>query len=327
MGKPSAPKPADPVKTASAQTGSNVSTAVANSYLNNVNQVTPDGSLTYTTSGYKDVYDPVGKKTYKIPITTATQTLSAGQQALKAESDQTQMNLATLGKNQSARLDGLLSKPVNLNNDAIENRLMDLGRRRLDPMMQRNREALDQKLANQGIGLGSRAYEQAVGMQGQQENDAYNSLLLQGRQQSISEIMQERNQPLNEISALLSGSQIQNPNFVNANNYGIPTTDFAGIQANYDNGMMNRYNSQMGAWQSGVGGLLGLGANLLSDKRAKDDVKRVGKTNDGTPIYTYKYKTGGPTQMGVMAQELKKKKPGAVKKTASGLLAVDYSKV
>lgn len=327
MGKPKAPKPADPVKTASAQTGTNISTALANSYLNNVNQVTPDGSLTYSTSGYQDVYDPIGKKTYKIPITTATQTLSAGQQAVKNQSDQTELNLATLARNQSARLDGLLSKPVDLNNEAVEGRLMDLGRKRLDPLMQRNREALDQRLANQGIALGSRAYDQAQGLLGQQENDAYNQLMLTGRQQSISEIMQERNQPLNEITALMSGSQIGQPNFVPTNNYGIPTTDFAGIQANYDQGMMNRYNAKMGAWQSGMGGLLGMGANLLSDRRAKKDIKRVGKTDGGEPIYTYKYKGGGPTQMGVMAQSVKKTNPGAVAKTPSGLFAVDYSKV
>lgn len=63
-----------------------------------------------------------------------------------------------------------------------------------------------------------------------------------------------------------------------------------------------------------------------SDRRMKEDVKRVGKTDDGTPIYTYRYKSGGPVQMGVMAQELEKKNPGAVH-NVGGLLAVDYSKV
>jgi hypothetical protein len=46
--------------------------------------------------------------------------------------------------------------------------------------------------------------------------------------------------------------------------------------------------------------------------------------DDGTPIYTYKYKGGGsPTMMGVMAQDVVKKKPKAVTEHG-GILAVDY---
>ncbi len=40
-------------QTAAASTPTNVGTAVANAYLGNVNQVTPDGSLTYSQSGTK----------------------------------------------------------------------------------------------------------------------------------------------------------------------------------------------------------------------------------------------------------------------------------
>ncbi len=48
MCSPSIPEPPDPKETAAAQTGTNVSTAIANSILGNVNQVTPYGSLNYT---------------------------------------------------------------------------------------------------------------------------------------------------------------------------------------------------------------------------------------------------------------------------------------
>ena len=84
--------------------------------------------------------------------------------------------------------------------------------------------------------------------------------------------------------------------------------------------------------KQGMGGadwaaLAGTAAMLFfSDRRLKEDVKKVGMTDDGLPIYTYKYKSGGPTQMGVMAQDLQKKKPDAVH-NVGGLLAVDYSKV
>ena len=51
MGKSKAPKPPDPVRTAAAQTATNIGTALAEGALNRVNQVTPDGALTYVRSG------------------------------------------------------------------------------------------------------------------------------------------------------------------------------------------------------------------------------------------------------------------------------------
>lgn len=66
---------------------------------------------------------------------------------------------------------------------------------------------------------------------------------------------------------------------------------------------------------------------MLSDKRAKTDIERVGKTDEGTPIYKYRYKGGNQMQMGVMAQDVLKKQPEAVSLHPSGLFQVDYSQV
>ena len=82
---------------------------------------------------------------------------------------------------------------------------------------------------------------------------------------------------------------------------------------------------------SGLMGMVGsIGAAavplMFSDKRLKTDIKKVGKTNDGLPVYTYKYKGDDKTQMGVMAQDVEKKNPSAVK-TIDGFKAVNYSKV
>lgn len=62
MGKssPSAPAQPDPVKTANAQTASNKETAYWNAVLNNVNQVTPYGNLTYEQSGGGKTYNQAG---------------------------------------------------------------------------------------------------------------------------------------------------------------------------------------------------------------------------------------------------------------------------
>lgn len=114
MGGKSAPKAPDPKATAAAQTGTNVTTAIANGYLGNINQITPDGNLTYSYGGMKTVKDPTTGATYQVPTTTVTQTLSKQQQAIKNQQDIASKNLATTGAQQSARLNGLLSTPFNL---------------------------------------------------------------------------------------------------------------------------------------------------------------------------------------------------------------------
>ena len=113
MGKgSSAPAAPDPYKTASAQTGTNVATTIANQHLGNVNQVTPYGSLTYDQTGTYNYTDPTSGKTYDLPTYTATQSLSPHQQQLMGINNQTQTNLANLGRNQSANIMSTLSNPM-----------------------------------------------------------------------------------------------------------------------------------------------------------------------------------------------------------------------
>lgn len=69
----------------------------------------------------------------------------------------------------------------------------------------------------------------------------------------------------------------------------------------------------------GVGGLL----SLFSDERVKENIRAVGKTNDGQKIYSYNYK-GNPTPtMGLLAHEVEKKHPKAVS-SVGGVKAVNY---
>lgn len=79
----------------------------------------------------------------------------------------------------------------------------------------------------------------------------------------------------------------------------------------------------------GLMGMLGFGAQalplLFSDVRLKEDIKKVGKTDDGLGVYQYRYKAGGPVHIGLMAQEVEKKRPDAVQ-TVNGFKAVDYAK-
>jgi len=65
----------------------------------------------------------------------------------------------------------------------------------------------------------------------------------------------------------------------------------------------------------------------LSDERLKEDQELVGHTKDGLPIYTYRMRGSQRKQMGVMAQDVERYNPSAVRHHASGFKMVDYSKV
>lgn len=87
-------------------------------------------------------------------------------------------------------------------------------------------------------------------------------------------------------------------------------------------------NTFGGAGPGGTGGLyVGPGAYTPSDRRLKQDIKKVGKLDDGTNVYSYKYKGGGLSQLGVMAQEVEKKYPEAVADMPSGFKGVNYSEL
>jgi hypothetical protein len=60
--------------------------------------------------------------------------------------------------------------------------------------------------------------------------------------------------------------------------------------------------------------------------RVKTDIKRVGETDGGLGVYTFRYKWGGPVQMGVLAQEVEQVTPSAVHEFG-GIKAVDYAEI
>ena len=64
---------------------------------------------------------------------------------------------------------------------------------------------------------------------------------------------------------------------------------------------------------------------FFSDKRLKKDIKEIGETHDGQPIYSYKYSGDDRTQIGLMAQDVEKKHPEAVG-LMGGYKTVDYKK-
>jgi hypothetical protein len=327
MRAPSPPQPPDPMETGRAQAASNTATATTQSLINMVDQYTPEGQLTYSRIGEEQVPDGLGG-ILTVPRFRADQQLSPGQQEIFDIGQQTERNIAGIGRDQSARIGDLLGQPVSLDNEAVESRLFDLGSRRLDPVFAQQEENLRTRLANQGIRPGSAAFDSEMRQFGEGRNDAYNNLLLSGRGQSVQEILAERNQPINEISALLSQSQVSQPQFVNTPQTGVGGVDYSGI-------VRDNYNQQLTAWQQQqqgnnamMGGLFGLGSSaigLFSDIRLKSNIRRIGTHPLGIGVYAYDI--FDRREIGVMAQELAAVMPDAVVPHSSGFLTVNYDMI
>lgn len=79
----------------------------------------------------------------------------------------------------------------------------------------------------------------------------------------LSEMFANRNQPINEIGALLGTGQVQSPQFANTPTPQMPTTDFAGIQANNYQQQLQRQQLQQQGGQGLLGGLFGLGSSAI----------------------------------------------------------------
>lgn len=184
-------------------------------------------------------------------------------------------------------------------------------------------QILSGQLASYGTGL-STAQAQA--------NQALTANQLEFGQQAY-----ERELPINEVTALEAGGQVGMPSFVSTPQTGVANTNVAGItQQSYED-QLNAWQTQQAQQQSTFGNIFGglaslgsawLMAPVASDRRVKTDIKRVGKTDSGIPVYVFRYKSGGPVQMGVMAQDLEKRsKVAKAVREIGGVKHVDYSQI
>jgi hypothetical protein len=140
--------------------------------------------------------------------------------------------------------------------------------------------------------------------------------------QELQKQLALRNQPLNEITGLMSGSQLQMPQFQGYNPTNIaPAPVFAGAQAQGAANMQN-YGIQQSGANATTSGLFGLAGAALSDRRLKSNIERIGTHKLG--IGVYEYDILGERQQGVMADEVEKVMPEAVLMHPSGYKMVNY---
>jgi hypothetical protein len=249
---------------------------------------------------------------------------------------------------------------------------------RLQPQMNQQRDAQAARLANQGIVAGTKAYDNAMrtfnqgqndlltnsqlagqgigqnlftqGLQGAQFGNAAQQQILANRlananlgnaaqQQQFNQALTQYNMPLNTLSALRTGAQVQNPSFVNsAQQATTGGADILGASQMGYNAQMGDFNAQNAAQQnfnSGLMGLAGAGVMKYSDIRTKQNIKQIDCLANGLPVYEYEYRpefknnplAGHGKFVGVMAQEVQTVIPAAVITLSNGYLAVDYGKL
>jgi Chaperone of endosialidase len=99
-----------------------------------------------------------------------------------------------------------------------------------------------------------------------------------------------------------------------------------GANTSIGNANANADLAKSGANANILGGLLGLGGLFLSDERAKEDIEPIGELYDGQEIYRFKYKGDDAVHVGLIAQEVEERDPGAVVEFPDGLKRVDYAR-
>jgi hypothetical protein len=337
LGFKKSPPPPDYVGAARETAEGNLEAARAATTANRVNQYTPYGNLTYQRTG-KDDY---GNDIWRADVTLSP----AEQQKLD------QQNALGIG------LAGSQNKALEYVNQNLENpfdtsKLASVGinpgetysdaiMRRLQPQMDRANKQLDTTLANQGIPVGSEAWKAAKEQQAMAQNDQLTSAVVGGfdkglaaRQQGLQEAAYLRNEPINLLSSLRTGSQVSNPNFINTPQQA--TTSGPDILGATQMG----YNAQLGASNAAnaqAGNLMGaaaqIGAAFLSDIRVKENIEFIGKDpQSGLNIYGFEYANpwkaigGYGRHIGHMAQEVEQIYPHAVIEI-DGIKHVNYGAI
>ena len=297
MGKPSAPAAPDYAAAATAQGVANQKAGQQTAVLNNPNIISPYGNQTvsYDMAGG---YDGTPQPTITQTLTPDAQAALTAQQGVqKSLADLGLMGTKTVqnvmstpfqyqgpGIQTGLDMSGVAKMPVNAGTTG-QAAIMA----RLQPQIDQQTKATAQTLANQGITPGSEAYNNAMREQQQGQNDLLSQAALQGigldmnanlqgynqalgagqfgntaAQQAMQQQLGLYNVPLNQITALMSGSQIQAPQFQQYTGGGqigaAPVAQAATNQGNYDTA---NYNSQMQALSGlyqGIGSIGGAAA-------------------------------------------------------------------
>ena len=290
MGKKAAPPPTpDYAGAAVAQGAANVESARATAKLSNPNIYTPYGTQLVSYDGdvptVRQTLTPTAQKTLEAQQGVELSLANLGSKGAQTASNVLDKPFSFGGPDVQTSLDlsNVAKMPVNAGMTGQE-AIMS----RLEPSLARQRTSTETNLINQGLRPGTEAYDNAINLLGQQETDARTQAVLQGlnldiganaqgynqalqtgqfgntaQQQALAQAIQSRQMPLNEINALMSSSQIENPQFGAYSGANVaPAPVFAGAQAQgqFEQNKYNQQVAQNNAMTQGLFSLAGAGA-------------------------------------------------------------------
>lgn len=303
-----------------------------------VAQSTPFGNLNYQQTGT----GPGG-----IPLYSSQQTLSPQLQSIldTLQSD-TNHQLSTGGFGTGTAAD-TIGGVTNGNTSALVNDWMKF----MQPSFTTQTQQLDTQLRNQGLMPSQSSnpsdpstwgpYERAMNQLQTNQNQALSGFVVQAEPQAYSQAVSNYLMPLTTSSALMNliPSSYLPQSYTNPPQLNIQPTNVGQIQANTQDELNQQFEMEQQQQNALMNGLFGLGSAtigaagkaggfgaLLSDERLKEDIERVGATDAGTPIYSYRLKGSDATQLGFMAQDLEEIVPDAVEETDDGWKTVDYAR-
>ena len=277
-------------------------------------------------------------------------TLSPAGQQLLDRQNRTSSQLAGLQDAAVQRVGDAANSPLPgvYNPQEDTNNARDLILARMEPALNRDQEALRTQLVNQGFSPNSQAFTTSMDQFGRQKNDAYQQASLSGinlgqQQQAMryAQALQNRGIPLNELNAIRTGSQVQNPNFSGVPQQGaVGGPNLTGAMQGTYNAALGNANAENAASANTQAGLFGLAASTssqwgpalmslfaASDRRLKRNIRKIGLSPKGLSIYNFNYIWSGNLEIGYMADEVEKVSPHAVFMHSSGYKMVDYNAV
>lgn len=218
---------------------------------------------------------------------TIRQQFSPEQQKIYDQQVRVKQLLGGLGEQGATSLQGIVGRPLDFsgmpampgNAEATRQKVIDSMMSRVNQDTDIARDNTNSDLIAAGIRPGSKAYDNKMHMIDRSYNDARNQAFLasgqeasrdfgldsERRRQAITEMLSQRQVPLNEITALMSGSQVQNP-FAMPGYGGVgqvqPSPIFAAQNAlsGYNTDLFNAQAAGAGNTQ---GGLIGLGGTAM----------------------------------------------------------------
>ncbi len=242
--------------------------------------------------------------------------------------DKTYQNIAGNAYNLSSNLPNYIYN-VDASDDArqrMENAVYNQASTKLNQQFEQDLSNLNTKLQNQGIAVGSQAYNNAMS---NLQNNQYNALT----NAAYESVIQGQNAFSNSLNDSINAADFTNSARQKSLNEILQTLQNSISGYDVYNNIFNAMSQASDQVNKGSSSAIGVKADAsdaaaliaaLSDIRLKENICPVGKLDNGLTVYRFNYIGNPQTQIGLIAQEVKEFRPEAVIKGEDGYWRVNY---